>query len=346
VTPNLAASFDLLADYIRHPAFNPADLERVRTQQLTRIKNELNNPSAIAQRALLPILYGEHPYGIPPSGTGDAAVVEKLTRDDLAAFHDTWLRPDRAKVFVVGDTTLPEVVRLLTASFGDWQAPATPAPVKNFAVDVPAQTSRIILIDRPASPQSIIFAGRVLPQKGTDDLVVLNAANEVFGGSFLSRINTNLRETKGWSYGVNSLVRAPLDRTAFMIYAPVQADRTGDSIVELRKDLTSYTSGKGVTAEELERLINGNVRELPGRFETSSDVLGGIVDIVEHNRPDDYYETLSERYSALKAADLDAAALADFKGSDLVYVVVGDAKVVQPQLARIGLPIEVRSAEQ
>ena len=347
MTPNLAASFDLLADYVRHPAFAPADLERVRTQQLTRIKNELNNPSSIAQRALLPILYGpNHPYGIPPSGTGDPAVVAKLTRDDLQSFHDTWLRPDTAKVFVVGDTTLPEVVRLLEASFGDWKAPAGPAPTKNFAVDVPSQTSRIILIDRPASPQSIIFGGRVLPQKGTDDLIVLNAANEVFGGSFLSRINTNLRETKGWSYGVNSLVRAPLDRTSFMIYAPVQADRTGDSIVELRKDLTSYTSGKGVTAEELERLINGNVRELPGRFETSGDVLGGIVDIVEHNRPDDYYETLAARYEALKAADLDAAALADFKGGDLVYVVVGDAKVVKPQLDKIGLPVEVRSAEQ
>ncbi len=347
VSPNLAASFDLLADYVRHPAFNPADLERVRTQQLTRIKNELNNPSSIAQRALLPILYGpNHPYGIPPSGTGDPAVVARLTRDDLQSFHDTWLRPDTAKVFVVGDTTLPEVVRLLEASFGDWKAPASAAPAKNFAVDVPSQTSRIILIDRPASPQSIIFAGRVLPQKGTDDLVTLNAANEVFGGSFLSRINTNLRETKGWSYGVNSLIRAPLDRTSFLIYAPVQADRTGDSIVELRKDLTSYTSGKGVTAEELERLINGNVRELPGRFETSGDVLGGIVDIVEHNRPDDYYETLAARYNALKATDLDAAALADLKGGDLVYVVVGDAKTVKPQLDKIGLPVEVRSAEQ
>jgi predicted Zn-dependent peptidase len=272
-------------------------------------------------------------------------VVEKLTREELAAFHDTWLRPDRAKVFVVGDTTLPEVVRLLTASFGDWQAPAAPGPVKNFAVDVPSQTSRIILIDRPASPQSIIFAGRVLPQKGTDDLVVLNAANEVFGGSFLSRINTNLRETKGWSYGVSSLIRAPLDRTAFMIYAPVQADRTGDSITELRSDLKAFTSGKGVTGEELERLINGNVRELPGRFETSSDVLGGIVDIVEHNRPDDYYETLAARYEALKAADLDQAALAALTGGDLVYVVVGDAKVVKPQLDKLGLPVEVRSAE-
>jgi predicted Zn-dependent peptidase len=345
MAPNLAPSLALLADYIRHPAFAPADLERVRTQQLTRIRNELNNPSAIAQRALLPILYGQHPYGIPPSGTGEAAVVEKLTREELAAFHDTWLRPDRAKVFVVGDTTLPEVVRLLTASFGDWQAPATPAPVKNFAVDVPSQTSRIILIDRPASPQSIIFAGRVLPQKGTDDLVVLNAANEVFGGSFLSRINTNLRETKGWSYGVSSLIRAPLDRTAFMIYAPVQADRTGDSITELRSDLKAFTSGKGVTGEELERLINGNVRELPGRFETSSDVLGGIVDIVEHNRPDDYYETLAARYEALKAADLDQAALAALTGGDLVYVVVGDAKVVKPQLDKLGLPVEVRSAE-
>ena len=347
LTPNLAASLDLLADYVRNPAFRPADIERVRTQQLTRIRNELTNPSAIAQRALLPILYGpDHPYGIPPSGTGDPAVVEKLTREDLTAFHAAWLRPDDARIYVVGDTTLAETVQLLEASFGDWRsASASTAPAKNFAVEVPAQTSRIILIDRPASPQSIILAGRVLPQKGTDDLVVLNAANEVFGGSFLSRINTNLRETKGWSYGVNSVIRAPRDRTTFLISAPVQADRTGESISELRKDLAAYTSGKGVSSEELTRLVNGNVRELPGRFETSADVLSGIVDIVDKNRPDDYYETLSERYGGLQAAQLDAAALEALKGDDLVYVVVGDASVVKSQLDKLGLPIEVRAAQ-
>jgi zinc protease len=343
--PNLAASLDLLADYVRNPAFAPNELERVRTQQLTRISNEMNNPGAIGQRALAPELFGaQHPYGIPPTGTGDPAVVSTLTREELTDFHRVWIRPDMAKVFIVGDTTLAESVKLLEASFGDWAAPSVPAPAKDFSAPVPSQTSRVILINRPNSPQSVILAGRVLEQRGTDDLLMLGSANEVFGGGFLSRINMNLRETKGWSYGVRSILRQPLDRTSLLIYAPVQADRTGDSIAELRKELAAYTSGEGVTGEELERLINGNVRELPGRFETSRAVLGGLENIINYGRPDDYYETLAGRYSALTADQLDAQALAYLRGDDLVYVIVGDAAVVAPQLDQLGLPVEIREA--
>jgi len=345
VTPNLAQSFDLLADYVRNPAFRPEDLERVRSQQLTRIDNELNDPGAIAQRAITPILYGDaYPYGRPPSGTGDRAVVEVLSGDDLARFHQIWLRPDNARIFAVGDSTLDEIVRLLEDSFGSWAAPSAPLPQKNFDAPIPAPTQRIVLINRPQSPQSVILAGRVLEQSGTDDLLVLDAANEVFGGSFLSRINTNLRETKGWSYGVRSQVREPIGRTAFLINAPVQADRTGESIAELLKDLSAYTGGEGVTPEELRRLVNGNVRELPGRFETSSAVLGGMAQIVLYDRPDNYYETLSERYQALTTAQLDHEALAALLGKELVFVVVGDADVVRPQLDALGLPVEVRES--
>jgi len=200
VTPNLQSSLELLAEYIRQPAFDPAELERVRAQQLNRIQGEFNNPAAIGQRALAPLLYGEaHPYGIPPSGTGEPEVVQNLTRQDLIDFHQTWLRPEGARIIVVGDTTLAELMPMLEKSFGDWRGSDTVQPVKDFSVAVPVPQQRIVLIHRPASPQSIIFAGRVLEKKGTDDLVDLNAANETFGGSFLSRINMNLREPKGWS---------------------------------------------------------------------------------------------------------------------------------------------------
>ena len=347
LAPNLAPSLDLLSDFVRNPAFRAADLDRVRARQITNIDNELNNPGAIGQRVLVPTLYGQaHPYGIPPSGLGSKDVVESVTTDEVRAFHRKWLRPDNARIFVVGDSTLAEVTALLEESFGDWQAPATPVPGKDFDAPIPVQQSRVILVDRPNSPQSVILAGRVLEQKGTDDLVVLNAANEVFGGSFLSRINMNLRETKGWSYGVQSLVRAPLDRTSFLIYAPVQADRTGDSIAELRADLARYLTEEGVSEEELVRTVNGNVRQLPGQFETSGAVLGGIVNIVTYDRPDDYYETLSERYSSLTTAQLDDAARATLTGDDLVWVVVGDASVVREQLDALGLPVEVRAASE
>jgi predicted Zn-dependent peptidase len=342
VSPNLAPSLRLLSDYVRRPALAPAELERVRVQQLASITNELKNPGPIAQRVLQPLLYGAaHPYGIPPSGTGDPAVVQRLTRDELLGFHHQWFRPDTAKLFVVGNTSLAQVTKLLEASFGDWKAPATPAPVKNFNVAIPVQAERIILVDRPASPQSIILAGKILPAKGIDDLLTLRSANDILGGNFLSRINMNLRETKGWSYGAGSAVGSALDRISFRVQAPVQADRTGDSIAEIRSELSSFLTAKGVTAEELGWSTTGSARELPGSFETSADVLGGLVNIITYRRPDSWYETLAGRYKAMTAAELDTAARAMKLGDGLVYVVVGDRSVVEPQLAKLGLPVEV-----
>ncbi|KTE02375.1 peptidase M16 [Sphingopyxis sp. H038] len=344
--PNLGASLSLLADYIRNPAFDSKELERVRAQQLNRLKAELNNPNAIASRILTPVLYGaDHPYGIPPSGLGNAKSVAAVTQGQLAAFHSAWIRPDNARVFVVGDTTLAEVKKQLDTTLGQWQAPATAKPVKHFEIAIPAPRPRILLFDRPKSPQSVILAGKVLDAKGGDDLEILRSANDIFGGNFLSRFNTNLRETKGWSYGVRSRISGDQDRLTWVAAAPVQADRTGDSIKELQSDLKSFLGDKGVTKEELERTINGSVRELPGSFETSGDVLGGIRQIVKFGRPDNYYETLPATYEAMTAAEIDAAARKALSTDGLVYVVVGDAAVVKPQLDGLGLPVETVSLD-
>ena len=340
---NLKPSLDLLADFIRNPAFDAKELERTRAKQLNRISAELNNPSQIATRALMPALYGKaHPYGIPPSGTGDPAVVKTLGRDALVAFHQNWLRPDTAKIFVVGDSSLKDVVLALNGSLGVWKAPATPKPVKDFSAIIPKQSPHILLINRPNSPQSVIAAGQILPLKGSDDLELLRAGNDVLGGSFLSRLNTNLRETKGWSYGVGSRISNAKENVSYVIFAPVQADRTGDSIMELAKDSHAFLSDKGVTPEELERTINGSVRELPGSFETSGDVLRGVQNIVNFARPDDYYEKLADTYRAMTAPQIDAAARAVLRPQEMLIVVVGDAKVVKPQLDKIGLPIEMQ----
>ncbi len=339
--PNLRPSLNLLADYIRNPAFDANELERVRAQQLTRLKAELNDPRAIASRVLRPVLYGaDHPYGIPPSGLGTAEAVKSATRADLVAFHDSWVRPDNARIFVVGDTTLAEVKKQLDATLGTWTPPKTPKPEKDFDVAIPQPKPRILLVDRPKSPQSVILAGKVLDAKGGDDLEILRAANDIFGGSFLSRFNMDLRETKGWSYGVRSGVSDDAGRLTWVAIAPVQADRTGDSIKAFREDLTAYLGDKGTTAEELERTINGSVRALPGSFETSGDVLGGLRSIVKFDRPDDYYEKLPATYEAMTAAEIDAAARQALSVDDLVYVVVGDAATVKPQLDGLGLTVE------
>ncbi|MBX7458020.1 insulinase family protein [Qipengyuania sp. 1NDH17] len=346
LSTRLAPSLDLLADFIRNPAFRADDLERVRSQQLNRISAEMKSPVAAGQRVLTPLVYGDHPYGIPASGLGDSDVVTGLTPAALDAAHQRWIRPDNGKVFVVGDTTLAEAVSLLEASFGDWRAPATPLPAKAFDVEIPEPDARIVLLNRPNSPQSVILGGRILDARGTDDNTVLLAANEVLGGSFLSRINMNLRETKGWSYGSRSGVVYNRDRLGFAIQAEVQADRTGDSILELEKEITGFVGDNGVTPEELERTINGNVRELPGQFETSSSVLAGMVNIVKYGRADDYYETIADTYRSMTAEQMVDAARRNFVYDDIVYVVVGDAEVVEPQLERTGLPYTVQELDQ
>ncbi|MGN6850455.1 MAG: M16 family metallopeptidase [Sphingomicrobium sp.] len=345
LTANLPQSIDLMADIVRHPAFAPAEVDRVRNQQLAAIAAEAKQPVGIALRTLPPILYGKaHPYGVPFSGSGDPAAVAKLTPADLTAYHNAWLRPDNATIFVVGDTSLAAVKSLLEKSFGDWRE-SGPKPAKNFAVPTAPQTGRILLIDRPNTPQSLIFGGELLPVQGTDELTALMQSNEVLGGSFLSRLNTDLRETKHWSYGVASFISRPQHQVPYLIYAPVQTDQTGPSIAAMRSDISTFLNTKGVTPEELSRTIDGAIRELPGNFETTAAVMGGMQANVLYHRPDNYYETLASRYRSLTAAQLDAAAKAAIDPSKLTWVVIGDAAKVKPQLDPLGIPVEVVGAK-
>ena len=341
LAPNLAASIDLLRDFVRHPGLREADLARVRAQQLSAIDAEANDPDALALRVLYQTLYGpDHPYGTAQSGIGTRASVARLTRADLEHWHHTWLRPDRASLFVTGDTTLDAVKPLLEKSFGNWQAPAEPAPTLDFDRPLPAQHEHIVLIDRPGVPQAMIVGGEVLNAKGTDDLVTLRTANEVLGGSFLARFTTNLREDKGWSYGTYSQIDTHLRNIAWGIYAPVQTDKAGPAIAELRKETLAYLGAKGTTPTELALAATGSARQLPGHFETSGAVLDGIAAIIEHHRPDDYYTHLPDRYRALTTTDLDTAARAKIDPARIVWVVVGDAATIRPQLAALGLPVE------
>lgn len=336
----MSQAFDLFADIVRNPAFAPTEIERLRNQQLTGIAAELNNPNALASRAVNPALYGPtHPYG-GLAGNGTVSSVRAITRDDLTAFHQRWIRPDNATLYVVGDTTLAEVTRQLERSFGNWQAPSVERGTKDFSVAIPAPTPRIILVNRPNSPQSVIVAAQVLEARGRDDLTVLQQANDVLGGNFLSRINMNLRETKGWSYGSRSVIGGQEERVLFRVIAPVQADKTADAMREIQSDVNAFLGNNGVTAEELARTVNGAVRELPGSFEASDAVLGGIQQIVELERPDNYYEQLPERYRAMTAASMDAALRAQIDPAKFTYIIVGDATVVAPQLDGLGLPVE------
>jgi zinc protease len=348
LTPNLAPSLSLMADVVRNPAFATGEVERVKNQQLASLSQALASPRALAQRTLPRVLFGSaHPYGQPADGLGDAQSISAQTPASLRAAHYKWLRPDVAGITVVGDTTMDEVLPLLDRAFGDWQPPAGPAPTKSLTAATPVATPRIVLIDRPNSPQSVIFGGRVLPLTGRDQgKEALDLANEVLGGGFLSRLNEDLREDKGWSYGVSSAVRQPVGPRSLVMLAPVQADRTGDSIAALLANMKAFPAEKGVDPVELQRVTEGNIRALPNRFETNGQVLGAIVANDRLGRPDDYYATLPAKYRTIDAAALNTAAQTWLRPDGMAFVVVGDRKVVEPQLAKLGIPVELAPAAE
>ena len=340
--PNLDASLGLLADIIRNPAFDPKEVERLRSQMLTRIAAEKTQPMAIAQRMLPPMLYGQaHPYGIPFTGSGTESGVKAVTRADLVAFHDTWMRPDNATIFATGDTTLAELLPLLEKRFGDWKAPALAKGAKLFRMDRMMRPSRIVLIDKPQSPQSMILAGQLTNKSGTDNPVTLITANEVLGGSTTSRLTMDLREAKGWAYGAGTGMPGVKETIPLLVYAPVQTDKTGESIIAARQDIKDFLTSKGTTQAERDQTINGQILSLPGSFETSSDLLSAMMRNNLLGRPDDYYATLPATYRAITAAQMDQAAREAINPDRLIWVVVGDAKLVKPQLDAVGLPVEM-----
>lgn len=346
VNPNFEASLDLLADIVKNPAFKAEDIERTRTQILTGIEAANNEPRSIASRELPPLIFGKaHPYGRGLSGNGDKASVTDITREDLSAFHNSWLRPENATIFAVGKTNLKALTQKLETRFGKWQGKGAAAPAKNYDVAIPEGEQKIVVFHRPNSPQSLILAGQVLAMKGTDDLLKFNAANEVLGGSFLSRINMDLRETKGWSYGTRNSVLRGTDRVAYMMRAPVQTNQTGPAIAAIMSQVKNFLADGGVTPAELERTVNGNVRQLPGQFERSARVLGQMQGDVQLNRPSNYAETVADKYKALTAAELDQAMADAIDPDKFTWVIVGDADKIKSQLEALDMPIEYRGYE-
>ncbi|MCK0129100.1 pitrilysin family protein [Erythrobacter sp. F6033] len=341
LSSNLTPSLELMSSIIRNPAFNEADLERVRTQTVTGIRQQLKSPQGIARRAIGPEIFGsDHPYGESSS----VASVSSITRDDLFGFKDSWIRPDNGEVFVISDRPMAEVANALNAVFGDWSAPEAAKGTKSFASTGQATAgNRIILINRPNSPQSVIVGAQLTGLDASDENYIdFTNANNSLGGNFLARLNMNLRETKGWSYGVRGGPQAQENAVVYAISGGVQQDQTGPSVAEMIRETKEFLSTNGVTPEELERNVAAEVGELPGRFETSPAVLGAMRSNALYNRPDDYYETLVEKYQSQTAESLDAAAREALDVENFVWVVVGDAAQVQGQLEELGLPLEVR----
>ncbi|MEM7665977.1 MAG: pitrilysin family protein [Pseudomonadota bacterium] len=340
LSTNLSPSLDLMSSIIREPAFDAGELERVRAQTITGIKQQMTSPQGVALRAIGPEVFGTtNPYG----NVSTVESVASITRDDLLSFKDNWIRPDNGEVFVISDKPLGEIVEALNATFGDWPAPGIPAGTKEFGDVAENEGNRIILINRPNSPQSFILGAQLTPLDASDPAYVdFTNANNSLGGNFLARLNYNLRETKGWSYGVRGSSQARENAVVYAISGGVQADKTGESVAEMIRETNEFLSTNGVTEEELARNVASEIGELPGRFETSSAVLSALQSNAQYDRPDDYYETLVERYRSQTRESLDAAARAAIDTDRFVWVVVGDASQVQSQLEALNMPLEVR----
>jgi predicted Zn-dependent peptidase len=328
----LDESLALLADVLRNPAFPPEEIERVRKEWIAAIGREKTRPEALASRLLPPLLYGNgHPYAIPFTGSGTEASIAALTRDDLVAFHRNWIRPDNATLIVVGDTSAAEVLPLLEKHFGDWKAAAGARPSKSLpAAGVPA-AQRVYLVDKPGAVQSNILVGLVAPSSTAPNRLEMDTMNAVLGGTFTSRINMNLREDKHWSYGAQSSLANARGQRPWLLSAPVQTDKTVESIREIQREVTEFVGARPATGEEIATIRNRDVRALSGRYETNASVAGAIAEMITFGWPDDYVRTLKDRIEAQADDGVRAAAVEALAPARLTWVVIGDlAKIEQP----------------
>ena len=328
----LGPSIELYSDVIRNSTFDQSEIDRMRPRVLAQIEQEKTQPVGVALRTLPPLLYGDgHSYGIPFTGSGTAESIGSMNRDDLLSFRQDWLRPDNATIFVVGDTTMDEIKPILEKQFGSWKAPDTPLPRKNIAeVELPLEP-QVFLVDKPGAPQSLILAGHIAPPEGAENNIAIQTMNDAIGGQFTARVNMNLREDKGWAYGAFTFLWRARGQRPFMVYAPVQADRTVDSMNEIIRELDDYLDDRPATEEELDRNVKNAVRSLPGQYETAGAVLNTLLANNRYGRSDDYAMTLKGKYEKLTTTNLHEAAAEVIKPDKLTWLIVGDlAKIEQP----------------
>ena len=329
-------SLDIYTDVILHPAFPEKEFVRLKKERLAAIQREKVTPQAMALRVVPTLLYGKgHPYAVPFTGSGTEASLNKMTREDLAKFHDTWFKPNNATLLVVGDTTLDEIKPKLEKLLAVWK----PGEVPKITVPEVAEPEKdeVYLIDRPGSGQSVIFAAQLSPPRNDPDDVSLQLVNDIFGGNFSSRINMNLREDKHWSYGVRSVLPAARGQRPYISFSPVQTDKTKESIEELVKEYKGIVSSKPITAEELKDEQTDATLSLPGQFETDQQLGGAYSTILEYGLPEDYYNTFTQNAMALTPEGANEIARKYILPDHLVWVVVGDMSKVESGIRELNL---------
>ncbi len=323
---NLKPSLGIMSDVVLNPAF-PNELFTIQKQnRIAQIGQEKANPNALALRILPAILYGaNHAYGTTASGTEQT--IQTITRDDLIKWHGDWFKPGSSTIIVTGDTTLEKLKPMLEEAFGNWKAGT--APKKNVTTAAKTTGKKIYLIDKPGAPQSTIAAAHISEASGQPEDLAGEPLFRNFGGMSTSRLNRNLRLDKHWSYGTSGALRDARGQRIFLVLAPVQTDKTKESIVEVKKEIEGVAGARPVTGEEFESIMRNMTLRLPGRFETLSSLEAAAIDLVDYNLPDNYWANYGTKMRGLTEAQFSEAGRKFVRPDEVIWLVVGDVSKIE-----------------
>lgn len=332
----MAKGLDAYADVLLHPAFPANEFSRLQKDRLATIQREKSVPQSLALRVIPELLYGQgHAYALPLSGSGTEAAVAKMTRADLVKYYQTWFKPNNATLLIVGDTTLAEVTPLLEKAFAGWKPGEVPK--KNIAEVKQPATSVVYLIDRPGALQSMIVGAQLAPPRNAPDAVQLGIVNNVFGGTFGSRINMNIREDKHWSYGVNAGILPAVGQRPYLSRSPVQTDKTKEALQELVTEYANIVGGKPITAAELKDAQSNETLALPGGFESTQQLNQAYSTILQYKLPENYYSSFTQTVMAMTPEQANTEARQAILPKQLIWLVVGDMSKVEAGIRELNL---------
>jgi predicted Zn-dependent peptidase len=330
----LAAALPIMADVALRATFPPDELERLRDDRLTDLLQSRDDPPTIAALAFARVLYGtEHRYGTATVGTGKT--IAAFTPDDLRAFYRSAMRPENATLLVVGDVTRGAVVPLLESAFGSWRADGPALERRPLPAAQERSAREVYIVDKPGAPQSQVRIGWVGVPRSTPDYFPIQVMNTILGGSFSSRLNMNLREQHGYTYGAGSSFDMRASPGPFSATAGVQTDKTSEALTEFFKELTAI--GGTVPADELERAKNYVALRFPGGFETTADITRRLEDMLVYKLPDDYFAKYVRNIQAVTAADVRRVARKYVQTGRFAVVVAGDRATIEPGIRALSL---------
>ena len=334
---NLSDTLDLAKEALINPMFPQNEIDRIKKQTLASIVQEENRPASIAYRNIGKLLYGEdHPYGKPLTGTGVSATISSITREDIINVHTRAVNPANLTFAVAGDIDLDSLVTILENKFGDWNSDSNNNLKSLNKVALP-DSRTIYLIDKPNAQQSYIVAGQLLPPSATDEEIKLSYMNYAIGGSFTARLNMNLREDKSWSYGVRTRLGDAKGQRAMLVTAPVQTDKTSESMIEIVNEYAAYLTTAPITEDELTKGKASKTLRLPGQFETLGALKSGVSGIVTYNRDLDYLNQLPQLLDEPSLMDVQEMAQTYIKPDQWTWLIVGDLDKIEEPIRNLNL---------